>query len=120
MQYNYIYLEKIQGDSKLGISRILKDCDNLELFEMDPIQHIIDYKWETYTYSFFLKKFLIYCIFLISYYIDIERGLMSQSGNDITHSHSNHRVKDSLFYVNKGICIFVQTLFVLYEIVQLS
>lgn len=77
MQYNYIYLNKICGDNKLAISRILKDCDNLELFEMEPIQHIIDFKWETYTYNFFMNKFLLYLIFLIFYYIDIERGLFS-------------------------------------------
>lgn len=37
MQYNYIYINKVCGDNKLSISRVLKDCDNLELFEMEPI-----------------------------------------------------------------------------------
>lgn len=75
MQYNYIYLDKVQGDNKVSISHILKDCQNLELFEMEPIQYIIDYKWETYTYVFFLNKFQLYLVFLIFYYIDIERGI---------------------------------------------
>lgn len=89
---------------------------------MDPIQHIIDYKWETYTYSFFLKKFLIYSVFLIFYYIDIERGLNSETEilEKDGHSHAGGRVKDILFFVNKGICIVVQTMFVLYEMIQLS
>ena len=79
MQYNYIYVEKVCGGNKIEISRILKDCENLELFELEPIQHIIDYKWETYAYSFFLNKFLLYVVFLICYYVDIERGLASSN-----------------------------------------
>ena len=77
VQYNYIYISKVCGENKLEISKILKDCNNLELFELEPIQHIIDYKWNTYAYKFHLYKFFLYLIFLISYYVDIERGLRS-------------------------------------------
>lgn len=53
----------------------LKDCQDIELFEQEPIQHMIDYKWDTYTQSFFLLKFVLYSVFLMSYYYDIEKAL---------------------------------------------
>ena len=117
MQYNYIFISKVCGDNKIAISRTLKESKNLELFEMEPIQHIIDYKWETYTYEFFLKKFQMYLIFLIFYYIDIERGLYSELF--LIQKNTGLRIKDSLFFVNKGICILVQSLFTIYELIQI-
>lgn len=81
----------------------------MNLFEQRPIQHIIDYKWDTYTYNFFLNKFYIYFIFLLFYFIDIQRGLES--------THTGLRVKDTIFYVNKGVCIVVQMTFTIYECV---
>lgn len=114
MQFNYIYMGKVCGDDKISMSRILKDCNDLALFEEEPIQHIIDYKWDTYTAGFFLNKFILYLIFLVFYYIDIERGLNSVVSGD------KLRIKDILFYANKSICIMVQTLFSIYELVQMQ
>lgn len=37
MQYNFIYISKVCGEDKLAISRILKDCNDLALFEQEPI-----------------------------------------------------------------------------------
>ena len=96
MQFNYIYLTNIQGDDKLSISRTLKDCTDLEIFEQEAIQDIIDYKWDTYTRSFFLNKFLLYSIFIVFFYIDIECALIIQDAD-------GNRVKDFLFYFCKGI-----------------
>ena len=67
------------GENKVRVSRVLRDCNDLTLFEQAPIQHIIDYKWDTFGYHFFLYKFIWYFLFLVFYYIDIERGLDSQS-----------------------------------------
>ena len=37
MQYNYILMSEIQGDEKLSVSKILKDCEDIELFEQSSI-----------------------------------------------------------------------------------
>jgi len=31
--FNYIYLDKIQGDNKIELTKTLKDTSDLELFE---------------------------------------------------------------------------------------
>lgn len=33
MMFNYIYLDKIQGDQKIELTKTLKDTSDLELFE---------------------------------------------------------------------------------------
>lgn len=93
-------MANIQGDDKLSVSRTLKDCSDLELFEQESIQHIIDYKWATYTRSFFLCKFFLYSIFLVFFYIDIEHALTVRDAN-------GKRAKDGLFYVCKLTCSLV-------------
>ena len=45
MQYNYIFMEEIQGGNKLEVSATLKSSDDIELFEQESIKNIIDYKW---------------------------------------------------------------------------
>jgi hypothetical protein len=53
MEFNYINMEELQGDNKLEVIRTLSDCDDIYLFDQEPIQHIIDYKWDTYARQFF-------------------------------------------------------------------
>jgi len=72
MQYKYILMEEIQGENKLEVAKTLKDCSDIELFEQESVQHIIDYKWNTYARNFFLMKFLVYCVFLVFYGYDLE------------------------------------------------
>ena len=73
MEYNYIYMEKIQGKNKIDISKCLSECEDIPLFQQELIQHIIDYKWETYTKNSFTLQFLVYFVFLIFYYLDLEQ-----------------------------------------------
>jgi len=49
IQYNYIHIGNIQGKDRLSITRTLKDCTDLELFEQESIMNLIDFKWNTYT-----------------------------------------------------------------------
>jgi hypothetical protein len=72
MQFNYIYLGKIQTKEKINLIKVIKDAEDLQLFEQEPIQVIIDYKWNTYTKNFFLFKMFIYLIYLTVFYLDIE------------------------------------------------
>ena len=111
MEFKYIYIGEIEGDDKLEVSRTLKDCQDITLFEQEAIQHIIDYKWETYGRFFFLFKFCLYLVFLIVYYTEIEN--LSDVDDD------DFRVKGIMFYTLKAIGMLIQSLFLLYEIVQM-
>ena len=105
-------MELIEGGDKLEVTRTLKDCGDIELFEQEAIKQIIDYKWATYGRVFFLAKFQLYIIFLLFYYIDVETmDLLDESGM---------RKKDWLFYLSKSICTVVNSLFFFYEIVQMK
>ena len=97
MQFNYILMERIEGGNKIEVSRTLKDCPSITLFEQESIQNIIDYKWETYAKDFFLDKFLIYAVFLLLYYIDLE----SMPGEGI------EREKGLQFYFFKIVCSLI-------------
>ena len=37
MQFNYILMEDIQGENKLSLTKVLKECNDLELFEEEAI-----------------------------------------------------------------------------------
>jgi len=37
MQFNYILMAEIEGESKLEVSKTLKDCEDIELFEQESI-----------------------------------------------------------------------------------
>ena len=77
----------------------MKDCSQLDLFEQEVIKIIIDYKWNTFVYNFFLLKFVLYAIFLVFYYWDLESvHVLDDQG---------HRVKDPMFYASKSVCITI-------------
>ena len=61
---------------------------------------IIDYKWNTYGYNFFLSKFILYAIFLVFYYMDLESIHFTDS--------EGLRIKDGMFIASKLICIIIQ------------
>eukprot|EP00347_Sterkiella_histriomuscorum_P019929 403339764 len=44
---------------------------NLEYFETEFIQSILNFKWNTYTSKFFMNQFYLYLAFLISYVTDL-------------------------------------------------
>jgi hypothetical protein len=37
MQFNYIFMNEIQGNSKIDFSRALKDCQDIQVFEQESI-----------------------------------------------------------------------------------
>ena len=100
MQYNYIYMRQIQTERKISFTKTLKDNEDLELFEIEAIQIIIDYKWNKYAKNFFLLKFFVYLSFLITYVSDLETLNITQPGTML-------REKDELFYLRKVWCCFV-------------
>lgn len=112
MQFNYIDIGSIQGDDPISISRTLKDCQDLELFELESIQHIIDFKWKTYTREFFMFKFFLFSLFVLCYYVDVENGLMVADSGKFGGERKNY-----LFYGLKGVCICIMLFFLVYELV---
>eukprot|EP00347_Sterkiella_histriomuscorum_P003781 403362967 len=49
----------------------LSKVNDLDIFESECIQFILDYKWDTYTNNFFLMQFTTFILFLIAYLIDL-------------------------------------------------
>ena len=49
----------------------LNKTSNLEYFENETIQSIINFKWNNYALDHFKVKFYIYLIFLISFCFDV-------------------------------------------------
>jgi len=112
MQYNYIFMEEIQGEHKLEVSRTMKNCQDIELFEQESVQHIIDFKWNKYAKDFFLFKFFMYVVFLTVYYLDLES----------THyaDDDGNRIKGYMFFGFKAVEFIIQFLFFVYELVQVK
>jgi hypothetical protein len=52
-------------------------CTDLQLFEQEAIQMIIDFKWNSYAKNFFFVKLHIYLVFIISFNAE----LMTLSNN---------------------------------------
>ena len=109
MQFNYIFLEMIQGEEKINLMKSLSNSEDLCLFEQEAIQMIIDYKWHTYAESFFRKKFYIYVLFLFTFYYDLE----SMHNVD----EEGRRIKNQWFIIRKVVCWVIQIYFLGYEFV---
>ena len=108
MEFNYIYLQEIQGSEKISLIRSLKESNDLKLFQKEAIQRIIDYKWNTYADRFFKVKFFIYLIFTMFFYWDmmkIPSKRVPSTDEDINTIVEYHgveiRVKDYQFYIRK-------------------
>lgn len=110
MQYNYLLLDRIQGADKISLSKTLMRSENLVLFEQEAIQMIIDYKWNTYCRTFFLQKFLIFVIYIISFYFTLE-------STHITNQDGSRR-KGLKFIILKLVSGSVQIFFLVYEFIQ--
>ena len=111
MQLNYLHLGEIQGENKTDLMRFLSQSDDLEIFQQESIQVIVEYKWETYTKQFFLNKLAMYFLFLMVLYIDIDRVF-------IDYYHDG-RDKGPGYILRKSIGICIQAFFFTYEMQQL-
>ena len=110
MQFHYINMEELQGEDKRDLIKTLSECDDIFLFEQEPIQHIIDYKWNTYARRFFMTQFIMYTIFIICFYIDME-GLKDLDEDGL-------RIKGPKFWFCRIVCMIVQTILLIYELFQ--
>ena len=58
-------MKEFENGNKIMFSKVLRKCTDLELFKKEPIQIIIDYKWDTYCFKFFRNKSMIYLVFMV-------------------------------------------------------
>lgn len=108
MQYNCINMIGLENGNKILFSKVLRNCTDLKLFEVEPIQIIIDYKWDTYGFDFFKYKFMIYVLFMILNIL--EEGPANTTGNELEIRLS------PLNLTIKSICLTIQMFFLIYEI----
>ena len=95
MQYNCINMSEFENGNKIKFSRVLRKCTDLELFDKELIQVIIDYKWDTYGFNFFRNKFMIYLIFMIVNLTDTELEM------------SKNEYQEEFKWTKKGICVSI-------------
>ena len=99
MQYNFINMVEIENGEKLSISKTLAKCKDLNLFEQESVQVIIDYKWSTHAFHYFRKKFMLYLVFMVTFFSDNEIDKMKEEGKVLDDFYMN--------LVRKSICISV-------------
>ena len=115
MQYKYLYMQAIQGPDKRDFSETLATIDRLDYFNLEPIQMIIDYKWETYGRKFYLHEFYLFTVYVFLFILDLDK---------LRHFETNEegqvvRVRTWWFYFRKFACIAIQCKFLFHEIRQL-
>eukprot|EP00347_Sterkiella_histriomuscorum_P001412 403372132 len=69
VQYNLINIPITMKSQ--DFIRNLIDSQNLEYYETEFIQTVLNFKWDTYTNKFFINQFYLYLVFLISYVTDL-------------------------------------------------
>eukprot|EP00347_Sterkiella_histriomuscorum_P019350 403341975 len=69
VQYNLINIPETMT-SKDFINNLI-DSQNLEYYETEFIQTVLNFKWDTYANKFFINQFYLYMVFIISYVTDL-------------------------------------------------
>ena len=112
MLFKYINIEAIQTDDKTELMRSLNNVEEseIDIFNQEAIQAIIDYKWQVYGLNFFLSKFYLYILYMFTLYYDLET---------LNEDFKNgKRTKDIWFIIRKSVCFLIQLIFIIYEIIQ--
>lgn len=124
-------MAEIQGSNKISISQVLKNSKDVQLFEQESIQLIIDYKWKTYTVNFFKKKFMLYIIYMATFSVGCQLmlaneseavneavvGLSAEQANDKS-LNSIKLAKDEMFWLTQIIGLILQAGYFVYELLQ--
>ncbi|CDW91053.1 UNKNOWN [Stylonychia lemnae] len=126
IEYQLINLPVTLRQNRTDLIQVLSETDKPEYFENEIIQSIIKFKWNTYTKSFYQKKFYIYLIFMTSFIFDIFYSTYA-SKNSQEKTDQSIKVTDSeviqpniwLKILTKAICCAVLTFFLIYEIKQI-
>eukprot|EP00347_Sterkiella_histriomuscorum_P023097 403335961 len=69
VEYNLINIPATMTNK--DFIRNLIDSQNLEYYETEFIQTVLNFKWDKYTNKFFIHQFYLYMAFLLSYVLDL-------------------------------------------------
>lgn len=67
----------------------LANCDELDVFDIDSVRDVIDYKWEVFALKVHYRGFLIHLTYVLSQLVYINNVILSDS--DYNQSGSNER-----------------------------
>ncbi|CDW83686.1 serine threonine protein kinase [Stylonychia lemnae] len=70
-QIEYILVNIPETLTNAKFIELLQESDNLDLFDCEIIQFILDFKWQMYAQKFFRGNFMLYMIFMTSFLIDL-------------------------------------------------
>eukprot|EP00347_Sterkiella_histriomuscorum_P010233 403377082 len=106
--------ETMTADPK-RFMKTLADCERMEIFENITIQTVINYKWQTYTKSFFQMQFVFYVLFILGYVVDLFYSLHEKDYNaDLEVTRDDRNL--AIMLVMKGFCCVILAYFGYYEI----
>eukprot|EP00347_Sterkiella_histriomuscorum_P007289 403349528 len=71
IQVEYFLVNIPQTMQTFEFIQNLSQINDLDIFETQCIQIILDYKWDTYTNKFFLMQFTIFILFIVAYITDL-------------------------------------------------
>lgn len=112
IEYFVINLKHTLNDNKKFFAVQLKDvCDrDITYMNIPCIQAVIDFKWKTYTFWFFAKKFIALLMFALSLLIDL---LICKSVY-VTDPDETHKCQ----IATRSVCGIIMSYFFVYEIRQ--
>eukprot|EP00347_Sterkiella_histriomuscorum_P015684 403356086 len=115
IEYYLVNLPETLTKEPKKLMEVLSQTETMELFENLTIQTIINYKWNSYTKSFFQTQFNIFLIFCLSFMIEILYSLiLVDRRSDPITDERNLIVQYSL----KAVSLLVLIYFFVYEIKQ--
>eukprot|EP00347_Sterkiella_histriomuscorum_P005218 403357440 len=115
IEYYLLNLPETLTKEPKKLMQVLAETETMELFENLTIQTIINFKWNSYTKTFFQTQFNIFLIFCLSFMIEILYSLIlvDRKSDPITDNR-NPIVQYSL----KSVSLLVLIYFLVYEIKQ--
>ncbi|CDW76933.1 UNKNOWN [Stylonychia lemnae] len=126
IEYDLINLPQTLQNNPRNLMKVLSESDIPEYFENKVIQTIINFKWNTYTKSYYETRFYIYLIFMASLIFDIfyttytSQKPSSDQDNSVENT-TDHDIQPSIWIKisTKIICLFVLLFFTIHEIKQI-
>eukprot|EP00347_Sterkiella_histriomuscorum_P008450 403345053 len=115
IEYYLVNLPETLTKEPKKLMEVLSETETMELFETLTIQTIINFKWNSYTKTFFQTQFNIFLIFCLSFMIEILYSLiLVDRRSDPITDERNLIVQYSL----KAVSFLILIYFFVYEIKQ--
>ncbi|CDW85239.1 wd-40 repeat protein [Stylonychia lemnae] len=120
IEYHLINLPLSLRNNPQMLMQVLSETEKPEYFENKIIQAIINFKWNTYTKSFYQNRFYFYMIFMASFIFDIFYSTYATQ-NILDESNNKEVLQPNIWLQisTKIICSLVLLYFLIYEIQQI-